>query len=45
MLPGWYIGSLMATALAYLSSARIDDLSHLSIMGTATALRRVIIIP
>ena len=45
VLPGWYIGSLMATALAYLSSARIDDLSHLSIMGTATALRRVIIIP
>ncbi|MEI8335388.1 MAG: hypothetical protein WCG37_00800 [Actinomycetes bacterium] len=45
MLPGWYIGILMATALAYLSSARIEDMRHLSVMGTATALRRVIIIP
>lgn len=45
MLPEWYIGTLMATALASLSSARIEDMRHLSARVTATALRRVIIIP
>lgn len=45
VLPGWYIGALMATALASLSSARTEDMCHLSARVTATALRRVIIIP
>lgn len=45
VLPGWYIGTLMATALASLSSDRIENVRHLSARVPATALRRVIIIP
>lgn len=45
MQPEWYIGSLMATPLASVSSARTEDMCHLSARVTATALRRVIIIP
>ncbi|MEN9594042.1 MAG: hypothetical protein RLY23_525 [Actinomycetota bacterium] len=45
MLPEWYIGTLMATALASFSSARIEELRLLSARVPATALRRVIIIP
>lgn len=45
MLPEWYIVSLMATAFASLSSARIEELRLLSARVPATALRRVIIIP
>ena len=45
MLPEWYIGALMATALASFSSARIEDMRQLTARVPATALRRVIIIP
>ncbi len=45
VLPEWYIGNLMATALASLFSARIEDMPHLSARFPAAALRRVIIIP
>lgn len=45
MQPEWYIGALMATPLASVSSARTEDMCHLSARVTATALRRVIIIP
>ena len=45
MQPEWYIGSLMATPLASVSSARTEDMCHLSDRVTAAALRRVIIIP
>lgn len=45
VLPEWYIETPMATPLASVLSARTEDMCHLSARVTATALRRVIIIP